>query len=82
VRARTDFQKHISSLFDVPSQGIAASGAWADANTFVAKHCFNETPYTITASFKFEGGPLLLDLEHNFRWGPAKRPQLVGKKWG
>jgi CubicO group peptidase (beta-lactamase class C family) len=80
VRGRTGFQKRISSLFDRPDQGIATSGAWSDSDTFVAKLCFNETPYTITASFKFAGEQLLLDFEHNLRWGLTKRPQLVGKK--
>lgn len=80
VRGRTGFQKRISSLFDRPDQSIAASGGWSDGDTFVAKLCFNETPYTITASFKFAGEQLLLDFEHNLRWGPTKRPQLVGKK--
>ena len=79
VRGRTDFQKRISMLFDITNQGIAVSGAWSDDNTFVAKLCFDETPYTIAARFKFSGEQLFLDLEHNLRWGPTKRPQLTGK---
>lgn len=80
VRGRTGFQKRISFLFDNPNQGIAASGAWSDDDTFVAQLCFNETPYTITARCHFAGAQLFLDLEHNLRWGPTKRPQLVGKR--
>jgi len=79
VRGRTDFQKRISMLFDRPDQGIAASGAWSAENTFVAKLCFDETPYTITATFKFAGEQLFLDLGQNVSWGPTKLPQIVGK---
>ena len=46
--ARTGFQKRISNVFDNDHQGIAASCAWADDHTFVAKLCFHETPYTLT----------------------------------
>ena len=79
VRGRTDFQRRISMLFDRPDQGIAASGAWSGENTFVAKLCFDETPYTITATFKFAGEQLFLDLKQNVSWGPTKLPQIVGK---
>jgi CubicO group peptidase (beta-lactamase class C family) len=78
VRGRTGFQKRISTLFDREDQGIAASGGWGDDNTFTAKLCFDETPYTITATFKFTDDKLLLNFEHNLRWGEIKPPQLVG----
>jgi len=80
IRSRTAFQKRISNVFDNESQGIAASCAWLDDHTFMAKLCFHETPYTISARFTFERDKLLIDLEHNLRWGETKRPQLVGKR--
>jgi CubicO group peptidase (beta-lactamase class C family) len=80
VRQHTDFQKRISMLFDEPGQGLAACGAWTDENTFKAKLCFNETPYTMTATLKFEADILLLDMEHNVRWGPTRHPQIIGKR--
>jgi CubicO group peptidase (beta-lactamase class C family) len=79
VRGRTAFQKHISNLFDNDHQGIAASCGWTDANTLTAKLCFNETPYTLTSRFTIDGKQLLIDIEHNLRWGETKRPRLVGK---
>jgi CubicO group peptidase (beta-lactamase class C family) len=82
IRSRTAFQKRISNVFDNESQGIAASCAWADDHTFMAKLCFHETPYTITAKLSFERDQLLINLEHNLRWGETKRPQLVGKRAG
>jgi CubicO group peptidase (beta-lactamase class C family) len=80
IRGRSGFQKRISNVFDNDTQGIAASCAWADDHTFLAKLCFHETPYTISARFSFERDKLLIDLEHNLRWGETKRPQLVGKR--
>ena len=80
IRGTTGFQKRISNVFDNDHQGIAASCAWADDHTFVAKLCFHETPYTLSSRFSFERDKLLLDIEHNLRWGETKRPQLVGKR--
>jgi CubicO group peptidase (beta-lactamase class C family) len=80
VRGHTSFQKHISNVYDDENQGIAASCAWTDDHTFVAKLCFDETPYTITSKFTFERDRLLIDMEHNLRWGETKRPQIVGKR--
>ena len=80
VRERTGFQKGISNVFENESQGIAGSCGWADERTFVAKLCFHETPYTLSGRFTFEDERLLIDFEHNLRWGPTKRPQLIGKR--
>lgn len=80
LRQRSAFQKRISNVFDNERQGIAASCGWADERTFVAKLCFHETPYTLTGRFTFDKERLLIDFEHNLRWGPTKHPQLVGKR--
>jgi CubicO group peptidase (beta-lactamase class C family) len=80
VRQSTDFQKRINMMFDTPVQGLAACGAWTDDNTFKTKLCFDETPYTMTATFKFEGDQLVLDVEQNVRWGKTKFPQIIGKR--
>jgi hypothetical protein len=80
IRGTTHYQKRISSLWDVEQQNVAVSGAWTDDDTFTAKICFNETPYTLTAHFKFESEKVLIDMEHNLRWGEKKRPQIVGTR--
>jgi CubicO group peptidase (beta-lactamase class C family) len=80
TRGDTTFRKRISDLFDRPHQGIAACGAWTDPDTFTAKLCFTETPYTITARFHFNGDELWLDMEHNQRWGEKKRPRIVARR--
>ena len=60
---------------------VAASGAWADENTFVARLCFYETPFAPTLSCRFgDGGErVLLDLRGNVGFGPAERPTLEGR---
>lgn len=80
LRERSGFQKRISNVFDNDHQGVASSCGWADERTFVAKLCFHETPYTLTGRFTFEKERLLIDFEHNLRWGATKHPQLIGKR--
>jgi CubicO group peptidase (beta-lactamase class C family) len=80
VRGRTGFKKRINELFDTPEQGIAAIGAWSAEDTFTAKLCFNETPYTLNASFKFQAEQVLVDMGYNVRWGNATEPQIIGTR--
>jgi CubicO group peptidase (beta-lactamase class C family) len=60
-------------------QPAAASGAWTTDDTFTAKLCFYETPFTITVGLKFSGTELQCNSESNVGFGPTKEAQLVGK---
>jgi len=80
VRARTRFNQHVNELFDTPEQGIAASGGWTSDDVFVAKLCFNETPYTITATFTFTDDGVSVDMLYNIRWGSLGLPRLTGTR--
>ncbi len=60
-------------------QPIAACGAWTDKQTYTAKLCFPETPYTLTLRLKFNQQQLLLDSELNVSFGPTSQPQLTGE---
>jgi hypothetical protein len=60
-------------------QPAAASGAWTEDETFTAKLCFYETPFTITVSLKFSGEELRFDSDSNVGFGATKESQLVGK---
>jgi CubicO group peptidase (beta-lactamase class C family) len=60
-------------------QPMAACGAWTADDTFTAKLCFYETPFTLTVKLKFSGKEVRYDSALNVSFGPAKRPQLVGK---
>lgn len=79
-RARTGFKKQINELFDTPEQAVSARGAWTAENTFVAKLAFTETPYTLDATFVFDGVQVTLDVRYNVRWGNATEPQITGTR--
>lgn len=80
ARQRTTFYKHINELFDTPEQGLAATGAWSAPDTFVARLCFDETPYTMTASFRFQGEQVRVNMGYNVRWGAATEPEITGTR--
>jgi CubicO group peptidase (beta-lactamase class C family) len=79
-RQRTDYRKHINELFDTPDQGLAAQGAWTADDTFVARLVFDETPYTMTATFAFEGEQLRMNASYNVRWGSTSEPEVIGTR--
>jgi CubicO group peptidase (beta-lactamase class C family) len=79
LRGRTSFQSRISNQYSAPEQGIAASGAWTENDVYSAKLCFHESPYTLTGRLTFAGKEVLIDFEHNLRWGETKRPRIIGK---
>ena len=60
-------------------QPAAASGAWTADDTFKAKICFYETPFTVTLGLKFQGDELIFDSTSNVGFGSTKQPRLVGK---
>jgi CubicO group peptidase (beta-lactamase class C family) len=78
ARQRTSYYKHINELFDTPEQGLAATGAWSAPDTFVARLCFDETPYTMTATFRFQGEQVRVNMAYNVRWGAATEPEITG----
>jgi hypothetical protein len=80
TKSRGGFANGLDHALSVPPQPlIAASGAWAAADTFTVKLVLYETPYYSTLTFRFDGDRLLLDSEHNVAFGPTKLPQLIGQ---
>ncbi len=59
-------------------QAIAAAGAWAAPDLYVATVYFCETPFRLTLSLRFKEDQLLLNLEYNVAFGP-KKWQLIGR---
>jgi hypothetical protein len=55
------------------------SGAWAAEDVFTAKVCFNETPFVVTLTMRFDGDAVEFDQETNVGFGSARRPKLVGR---
>ena len=47
---------------------------------FVAKLAFTETPYTLDATFAFNGDQVSVDIGYNVRWGSLTEPQLAGAR--
>jgi CubicO group peptidase (beta-lactamase class C family) len=57
---------------------IAAAGAWASEDTYVAKIWFTETPFCATLSCCFADELLLFDTGLNVSFGPTTFPQVLG----
>jgi hypothetical protein len=55
-----------------------ACGRSAD-DTYTAKFCFVETPFTTTLRLKFSGDELRLSIESNVGIGPTPKVELTGK---
>jgi CubicO group peptidase (beta-lactamase class C family) len=65
---------------DGVDQPAAGSGGWTADDTYAARIYLNESPYRLSATFRFGGDLLVLDREYNVAIsGDAKRPQLVGR---
>lgn len=74
------FTNGVDRFLSVPANPIvAASGAWAAADTFTVKIVLPQTPYYTTLNFKFEGDRVVFDSEYSVSFGPTKPPQLVGQ---
>jgi CubicO group peptidase (beta-lactamase class C family) len=76
--SRGAWQKGKFAWGPLPEQPAAASGAWTGDDTFKAKLCFYETPFTITLSLKFAGDELRYTSESNVGFGSTKQTPLVG----
>jgi hypothetical protein len=78
VCGRGTWQQGRLPLGSAPEQPIAASGAWTAEDTFTAKICFYETPFTFTVSLKFAGQEVRCNAEANVGFGPTREAELVG----
>ncbi len=63
----------------LPEQAAAVSGAWTEPDTYTAKICFFETPFTMAAKLKFADGKLHFSSSSNVSFGPARASELVGE---
>jgi hypothetical protein len=66
-------------LAQFPDEPTAGTFAWSADDTCLIKSCAYETPYHTALTLKFDGDQLALDSETNVSFGPAKRPQLIGR---
>ena len=78
----TTFLQHRVRPLIVPQEEwlVAASGAWITSDTFEAKLCFYETPFSPTLTCRFSSDHrLFVDVRGNIGFGPADWPQLQGR---
>jgi len=66
---------------DGNDQPVSGSGAWVSDEAYVARLYLDQSPYRLTATFRFTDGTLILDREYNVTLGdaPRARPPLVGR---
>jgi CubicO group peptidase (beta-lactamase class C family) len=60
-------------------QKVAASGGWTDADTYVIKMAFYETPFCPTITCRFKGKEMTYQYKNNVGFGPTEAPELTGK---
>ena len=68
----------MTTLDNAKPQPVAASGAWIDADTYVVKLSYYETPFCPTLTCRFVEDRLALLYRPNVSFGPLERPELTG----
>ena len=58
---------------------IAAAGAWADDDSYVATVYFTTTPFAVTFAFDFRADAVTLTVEQNVSFGPTQLLHTVGR---
>src|SRR5262249_19135120 len=76
---RGAWQKGRLAWGTLAEQPAAASGAWTADDTYTAKLCFYETPFTVTVKLTFSGQEVRCTSEANVGFGQTKDTPLVGK---
>lgn len=72
------WQKGRAAWGPLAQQPMAACGAWTVDDTYTARLCFYETPFTITVTLKFTGDEVRLTSESNVGPAATKQSPLVG----
>jgi CubicO group peptidase (beta-lactamase class C family) len=77
VCGRDGWKKGRASWGQQADQPAAACGAWTADDTFTAKVCFFETPFSVTLQLKFTGDEVRVETVSNV--GPNRDRPLTGK---
>lgn len=62
-----------------PERAVASSGAWTSSDTFEARVCFRETPYTLSLRLKFSDRGVRIEPFFNVFFGAAQQAELNGE---
>lgn len=73
------WQKGQTTLRTASPEMVAASSAWEDAQTWVAKLYFYRTPFSLTLTAHFAGNQLRLERQYHVNFGPLEMPPLTGQ---
>jgi CubicO group peptidase (beta-lactamase class C family) len=76
---RGSWQKGQLTWAQFPERPMAACGAWTAEDTYTAKFCFVETPFTTTLRLKFNGDEVRCAIDSNVGFGPTATAELTGK---
>lgn len=79
VCGRGSWQKGRLAWAQLSERPMAASGAWTTADTYTAKFCFVETPFTTTIRLKFDADEVRCAVESNVSFGRTGAEELTGK---
>ncbi|MFO0975280.1 MAG: serine hydrolase [Planctomycetaceae bacterium] len=63
----------------VPAIPVATAATW-EGSTLITRICFVETPFIVTAKWKFEGDTVVLSQESNVSFGPARKDDITGTR--
>ncbi len=63
----------------VPEIPVATAATW-EGSTLVTRVCFVETPFIVTARWRFDGDTVVLSQESNVAFGPVRKDDVVGKR--
>lgn len=80
ARSHTKFGSDINPgervILDRP---VASIGGWASADTFAAKLCYYNSPYSLTLQLQFGGDLVVLNGDYNVSFTPNAFTNLVGR---
>ena len=58
---------------------IAAAGAWADDDSYLATVYFTTTPFAVSLAFDFRGDEVTVNVEQNVSFGPRQLVHTAGR---
>ncbi len=77
--ANGEWRKGRVELPGPPERAVAASGAWTADDTYVAKLCLPETPFTLTITLRFADGQVTYEQKFRFGFKQQKPLAIVGR---
>lgn len=63
----------------VPEIPVATAATW-EGSTLVTRICFVETPFIVTARWKFDDESVVMSQESNVAFGPVRKDDIAGRK--